>query len=112
MGLKTIREASIKMELDHLEEKGVIGTTRIKELLKTASLIFIVDDTTSKKWIPKDAIFNFWRDEVKNRIVEPKQANRFELDKYPGSYCFIAREHKNTKDVEDTTVYIVLEIVH
>ena len=101
------------MGIDNLIEECIVGTKTIKELLRINNVIFIVDNVGNKKWVPKNETFNFWRDEVKNRIVEPKEADDgFRLEQYPKEYCYIARKCRNIMDIEDSTVYIILQMFH
>lgn len=47
------------MKYNNLVEECIVGTTKIKELLRDRNVIFIVDNVGYKKWIPKDETFNF-----------------------------------------------------
>lgn len=76
-------------------------------------MIFIVDNAGQKKLIPKSDTYDFWKEEIKVRIVEPEKADcGFYLEEYPNEYCYIAREYRNNKNKEDAISYIVLQMCH
>lgn len=101
------------MKFNDLAEKRILGTSEVIHLLRSGKVIFIVDDAGYKKFIPQNETLEFWKEEVKIRIVEPDKAdNGFELDEYLNGYCYIAREHRNIKNTEDATAYIILQMFH
>jgi hypothetical protein len=58
------------------------------------------------EWIPADNSYDFWKDDVKPRLVEPT-VEQIYLDDYPGEYCYIATEWSGA----DGAV-ILLETLH
>jgi len=91
-----------------------IGINEIKELLRTQDVIFVVDNIGIElKIIPKSDSYNFWKYDVKMRIVEPENAEKgFSLENYPDEYCYLASKWKNSYDCNDLTTYILLQVSH
>lgn len=93
-----------------IEKVRDVGVDEIKQLLKTCEVTFIIDRVGGEpEYIPKDRSFDFWKSNVKVRVVEPPVAKSgFSLEDYPHEYCYMASEWKNSCDPNDSTIYIVL----
>jgi len=66
-----------------------VGETDIVELLQDGSSFVIAEVGHPLRWISAGDRFAFWKAEVKCRLVAP-DADGFDLDDYPGSYCYVA----------------------
>ena len=101
-----------KLSLE-LEEVTVIGSSEIKELLNSNSTVFIIDTHLGINWLEENDKYDFWKNEVKLRIVEPeKYFDEFCLDDYPNNYCYVARKCRNIKNSDDLNNYIILDMYH
>ena len=97
----------------NLVELNIVGINEVKQLLKTSKVLFILDNARMIRWISEDETFEFWKNEVETRIVEPKEAEEgFQLEDYPEEYCYIARKCRNSDDEGDPTSYIILQTYH
>lgn len=64
----------------------------IRQLLRRGAVHFVVANVgDSPLWIPKNECYEFWKTEVKVRLVAPDQ-ERFYLEMYPDEYCYLASE--------------------
>ncbi|WP_128926304.1 hypothetical protein [Bradyrhizobium guangxiense] len=84
-----------------------IGATAIVELLLDGSSFVVADVGKPLRWIPSADRFDFWRVELKCRLVPP-DVDRFDLDAYPGGYCYLASVWRD----ESSSPIIVLETHH
>lgn len=77
----------------------------IKSLLQWPGTQFVVGNIGAPlEWIPKEKCFEFWESDVKAHLCERRS---FNLEDYPGDYCFIA-----SKWVMDSKVIIFLFKCH
>jgi hypothetical protein len=84
-----------------------VGEADIVRLLRDGSSFMVADVGLPLQWISEDDRFEFWRTEVKRRLVPP-EADGFNLDDYPGNYCYVATIWKR----RSATPVIVLERHH
>ena len=97
-------------------EQGNISGTKVHELstetivvlMRMKQVHFLVADVGhSLTWIPLEHCFEYWKSEVKPRLVQP-DTERIDLNKYPGEYCYVASEWETILDHP----VIVLEKYH
>ena len=81
--------------------------TDIKRLLQSGSNFVVAEAGQPLRWISESDRFDFWKAEVKCRLVAA-DADGFHLDDYPGSYCYVASMWKGAS----STPIIVLEKHH
>ncbi|MES2792805.1 MAG: hypothetical protein V4719_24540 [Planctomycetota bacterium] len=84
------------------DENGTISAVKIRMLgvndvaakLRESKIQFVVaDGGHSIVWTPLGECNDFWKKEVKSRIVEPTEAVKgFFIESFPGAYCYIAFE--------------------
>jgi hypothetical protein len=84
-----------------------LGETDIKRLLQSGSNFVVAEAGQPLRWISESDRFDFWKAEVKCRLVAA-DADGFHLDDYPGSYCYVASMWKGAS----STPIIVLEKHH
>ena len=58
----------------------------IRDLLRSGPVQFVEADY-ELRWIPKEERFDFWKAELRDRVVETP--DRFSLDDYPDEYCYV-----------------------
>jgi hypothetical protein len=87
-----------------------VGSQQIGELLGHGLVQFVVATCGRPlQWVALGECYQFWKEEVKPRLVEPSAAeNGLRLEEYPGSFCFVAAEWGDGKPVP----VIVLETHH
>lgn len=96
-----------------LEEISVIGSSEMKELLNSNTAVFIIDTHLGMNWIEGIDKYDFWKNEVKSRIVEPeKYFDGFCIDDYPNNYCYVVRKCRNVRNNDDLNNYIILDMYH
>jgi hypothetical protein len=67
-----------------------LSTSEIASLMRNGVVRFVAADCGRPlKWIPLSQCNDFWKTEVKPRIVETET---FDLADFPGAYCFVASE--------------------
>ena len=66
-----------------------LGEAGIVRLLQDGSSFVIADGGKALQWISEDDRFDFWKTEVKCRLVPP-ESDGFYLDDFPGNYCYVA----------------------
>lgn len=107
-----------RIPLDHVwDSHGVLplvrtrllGREQIAELLRHGPVQFIVANCLwTLRWVPFSKMHEFWKSEVKPRLIEPEAAEHgFQLGEYPGEYCYVASEWRS----EDASV-VLLEMYH
>lgn len=78
-------------------ERGrALGASDLAVLLHEGPILkgvrFVVADVGHQlRWLDAGEFLEFWQHDARGRIVDPEQA-RFQLDDYPGSYCFTVHE--------------------
>ena len=68
-----------------------IGGARIEEILQAGGSFIVADAGQPLQWIPANEGFQFWKSEVKSRLI-PVEASSWFLEDFPGQYCFLATE--------------------
>ena len=106
----------------HIEYKGcklkmvrdIIGTNEIANLLKVKDLVFIVGNIGQQlEWIPKDNTYDFWKNTVRSRVVEPdKVYDGFQLEDYPDNCCYLVSEWQKDDKESDNLCFILLTVYH
>jgi hypothetical protein len=97
------------------DSKGVLDARRaenggendIVRLLGDGSSFVVAAVGQPLRWISESDRFDFWKVEVKCRLVAP-ETDEFRLDDYPGNYCYVAAMWK----CASTPAVIVLEVHH
>ena len=84
-----------------------LGETDIKRLLRDGSSFVVAEAGLPLRWIAEGDRFAFWKAEVKCRLVAA-EADVFQLEDYPGSYCYVASMWKGAS----SKPIIVLEKHH
>ncbi len=71
-----------------------LGVKQIAEKLRSGTIQFVIADCGHPLiWTSGEERFDFWRKEVKSRIVEPTAAaNGFMIESFPDAYCYVAFE--------------------
>lgn len=88
--------------------KRHIGKEDIRQLLRDEGVDMVVADVGQPlAWSEKAHRFTFWKDEVQQRLVPP-DAERWNLDEFPGLYCYQASEWQ----VGPSQTVILLEKYH
>jgi hypothetical protein len=87
-----------------------LGADEIADMLRQGKVQFIVADCGYLlDWISMDRCFQFWKSEVKPRLVEPEVADKgFRLQGYPGEYCYVASRWVG----DDAEPVVLLEKAH
>ena len=83
-----------------------VGAAEIELLLGGDASFVVADVGKPLRWISV-VDRSFWKTEVKSRLVA-RDADRFSLDDYPDSYCYVATTWTGASPVQ----IIVLEIHH
>jgi hypothetical protein len=84
-----------------------VDRKRIRELMKEIPIVFVVADVGSKlKWINPDKCYQFWKEEVQDRLAE--NPDKVHLDDFPNGYAYIASEWTR----ENKEPIILLEKAH
>jgi hypothetical protein len=86
---------------------GAVGAPQITPLLREGSSFVIAEAGKPLLWISESDRFDFWKAEVKPRLVA-MDADGFYLDDYPGCYCYVA----SAWQCSPTTIVIVLDKHH
>lgn len=70
----------------------LLGRDDIAELLRGGEVRFVVADCGhALSWIPIETRFEYWKREIKPRLVEPEQAEAgYRLDAFPEERCYLA----------------------
>ncbi len=69
-----------------------VGRADIVQLLNAGPVRFVCADVGhALEWIPESDRFGFWKDEAKDRVVDP-ETDAFHPGAYPGGWCHLARE--------------------
>ena len=79
------------------EERGALRSHEIRKLLRVGPVRFVVADVGRPLvWVPLEQCYTFWKEEVKERVVDPLMAESgYFLDDYPGAYCYLASEWRS-----------------
>jgi len=93
-----------------LEKKRAVGLVQVADLLRHGRVRFVLANCGDPlKWVPEEAIYRFWSEDVKARLVEPGEAeNSFRLEDYPDEYCYLATEWGGEGEVP----VVLLEMYH
>jgi hypothetical protein len=96
-------------ELTHVRG-GCIGSERIRELLRSGRVMFVVADCGEKlSWIQEEDLHRYWKTVIQPHLVEPDESeNGQRLETFPDEYCFIATEWREA----DQVPVILLEMQH
>jgi hypothetical protein len=84
-----------------------VGEADIVSLLRDGSSFVVADVGQPLQWISEGDRFDFWKTEVKCRLIA-READAFHRDDYPGNYCYVASMWK----CASSTPVIVLEKHH
>jgi len=80
----------------------------VRERLRTGRVQFVVADVgQALHWVPAEVCFDYFKNDVRNHLVEPAQ--RFALSEFPGEYCYSASEWT---DDAGSQPFILLEKHH
>ena len=82
-------EGQLASILDRAAAGGLLGEADIVQLLRDGTSFVIAEAGEPLRWISEGDRFDFWKTEVKRRLVAP-DAGGFYLDDYPGQYCYVA----------------------
>lgn len=114
-GMKHSERIVIRMPLREIwDSSGVLTTTRtrtldgsdVAALLRLGTVRFVIAACgDALEWIPQSQCYDFWKNELKPRIVETEA---FDLDDFPGAYCYIASEWVDRQ----TSPIVLLEMYH
>jgi hypothetical protein len=67
-----------------------LTSSDITAMLRQGVVRFVVADCGEPlRWIPPSQFYDFWKTEVKPRIVETET---FDQAQFPGAYCYVASE--------------------
>jgi hypothetical protein len=87
---------------------GNLGRDDVAGRLASTAVRFVVADVGHPlQWISPGDRFQFWKETVRPRVVDP-QSDGVRLEDYPGEYCFLASEWRT--EAGDTVV--LLESYH
>jgi hypothetical protein len=84
-----------------------VGVTEVEQLLRDGASLVVADVGKPLRWIPAADRFSFWKTEVRSRLIA-RDTDRFSLDDYPDSYCYVATSWSGTLPMP----IIVLETHH
>ena len=71
-------------------KQRTLNESDMTALLRQGQVRFVVAECGDPlKWIPLSQCHDFWKTELKPRIVETE---RFNLEDFPGAYCYVASE--------------------
>lgn len=71
---------------------GPISAEEIRNLLRSGPVVFVVADVgLPLTWIDPARAFDFWKHEVRPRLVDPARERALCLDDFPGSYGYLGR---------------------
>jgi hypothetical protein len=71
-----------------------LDASDIADLVRSNVVRFVVADVGKPyEWIPNNERFDFWKDEVKAHLADPK--SRAFLEDFPSKYCYFASEWKS-----------------
>jgi hypothetical protein len=103
IGVRPEQRVVTQLPLDELwTDRGALRATRVCELsaaeiadlLRWGPIRFVVaNGGLPLDWIPVEQRYEFWKSQVKMRLVDPA-AERFRLEDFPGEYCYAASEWK------------------
>lgn len=83
-----------------------LGGIDIAAMLRQGVVRFVVADCGEPmRWIPPSRCYEFWKSEVKPRIVETAT---FDQAEFPGAYCYAASEWNDGR----ATPLVLLEMYH
>lgn len=93
-----------------LQRKRTVGLKQVTDLLRCERVRFVVADCGKVlRWMPPDDGYRFWKEDVKQHLVEPDAAEKgFRPENWPGQYCFVGTEWG---EIDGETV-VLLEIHH
>jgi hypothetical protein len=67
-----------------------LGRVEIAALLRQEQVRFVVAECGEPlRWVPCSGVYDFWKTEVKPRIVETET---FDQADFPAGYCYVASE--------------------
>ena len=67
-----------------------LSTDDITQLLRAGPIQFVVADSGPLRWIPTDAVYDFWKRDAKHHILPPGHSAA--LEEFPGEYFYVATE--------------------
>ena len=71
-------------------KQRTLGGSDVAALLRQGLVRFVVAECgDSLKWIPPSQCYDFWKTELKHRIVETET---FDQANFPGAYCYVVSE--------------------
>jgi hypothetical protein len=89
---------------------GQSGRRKFRDLLRTEMVDFVVADVGQPlRCIEPPKRFDFWKDELSTRLVEPTDVNTgFAPAAWPDGYCYVGREWR----LSDGWAVVVAEAYH
>jgi hypothetical protein len=72
--------------------------------------LIVVDPGFPLRWIEPRDTFDFWKAEVKPRLVDPADFGGWSIEDYPGEHCYRAQEWRGNRD--STEVQVILYHTH
>ncbi len=100
------------------DDRGIVEARKVRlvsqndiaALLREGPIQFVIANCGEKlRWVSVKDCMNFWKDDVKPRLVELDAAEQgFRLEDYPGHRCYTASEWS----VEGSPPIILLEVHH
>ena len=84
-----------------------LSSEDIAQLLRAGPVEFVVADLGPLRWIPIDAVYDFWKREVKPHILPPGRSAA--LEEFPGDYFYVATQWVRA---ESAAPLVVLERHH
>lgn len=89
-------------------KQRVLRSSDIVALLRQGLVRFVVAECGEPlQWIPPLQSYDFWKSEVKPRIVE-SETETFDRADFPGAYCYVASEWMDGQSLP----LVLLEMYH
>lgn len=83
-----------------------LGGSDVAALLRQGQVRFVVAECGDPlRWIPLSRCYDFWKTELKPRIVETET---FDQAGFPGAYCYVASEWTD----DQSSPLVLLEMYH
>jgi len=71
-------------------KQRMLGGSDVAGMLRKGQVRFVVANCGKRlEWIPRPQCYDFWKTQVKLRIVE---TGTFEQEDFQGAYCYVASE--------------------
>jgi hypothetical protein len=87
-------------------KKRTLGGSDVATMLQEGLIRFVVAECGDPlRWIPTSDCSDFWKTELKHRIVETET---FDQSDFPGAYCYVASEWADGEPLP----LVLLEMYH